>query len=202
MTADNAPLLKPSLIERVKSILLQPKAEWPIIGAEPATVKGLFTGYAMILAAIGPIAGLIGGLVFGGAGAVGALALIVGAVVSYVLTLVAAFVLGFIIDMLAPSFGAQRNLEQSMKVSVYGFTPVWILGILNIVPMLSILAFIGVLYSFYLILLGIKTVKTPLEDKAVLYAVVAIIAALIANLFVSMIGGLIIAPFAIASAMV
>ena len=202
MTADNAPLLKPSLIERVKSILLQPKAEWPIIGAEPATVKGLFTGYAMILAAIGPIAGLIGGLVFGGAGAVGALALIVGAVVSYVLTLVAAFVLGFIIDVLAPSFGAQRNLEQSMKVSVYGFTPVWILGILNIVPMLSILAFIGVLYSFYLIFLGIKTVKTRLEDKAVLYAVVAIIAALIANLFVSMIGGLIIAPFAIASAMV
>lgn len=202
MTADNAPLLKPSLIERVKSILLQPKAEWPIIGAEPATVKGLFTGYAMILAAIGPIAGLIGGLVFGGAGAVGALALIVGAVVSYVLTLVAAFVLGFIIDVLAPSFGAQRNLEQSMKVSVYGFTPVWILGILNIVPMLSILAFIGVLYSFYLIFLGIKTLKTPLEDKAVLYAVVAIIAALIANLFVSMIGGLIIAPFAIASAMV
>lgn len=202
MTADNAPLLKPSLIERVKSIQLQPKAEWPIIGAEPATVKGLFTGYAMILAAIGPIAGLIGGLVFGGAGAVGALALIVGAVVSYVLTLVAAFVLGFIIDVLAPSFGAQRNLEQSMKVSVYGFTPVWILGILNIVPMLSILAFIGVLYSFYLIFLGIKTVKTPLEDKAVLYAVVAIIAALIANLFVSMIGGLIIAPFAIASAMV
>lgn len=202
MTADNAPLLKPSLIERVKSILLQPKAEWPIIGAEPATVKGLFTGYAMILAAIGPIAGLIGGLVFGGAGAVGALALIVGAVVSYVLTLVAAFVLGFIIDVLAPSFGAQRNFEQSMKVSVYGFTPVWILGILNIVPMLSILAFIGVLYSFYLIFLGIKTVKTPLEDKAVLYAVVAIIAALIANLFVSMIGGLIIAPFAIASAMV
>jgi len=202
MTADNAPLLKPSLIERVKSILLQPKAEWPIIGAEPATVKGLFTGYAMILAAIGPIAGLIGGLVFGGAGAVGALALIVGAVVSYVLTLIAAFVLGFIIDVLAPSFGAQRNLEQSMKVSVYGFTPVWILGILNIVPMLSILTFIGVLYSFYLIFLGIKTVKTPLEDKAVLYAVVAIIAALIANLFVSMIGGLIIAPFAIASAMV
>ena len=194
MTAD-APLLKSSLIERVKSIQLQPKAEWPIIGAEPATVKGLFTGYAMILAAIGPIAGLIGGLVFGGAGAVGALALIVGAVVSYVLTLVAAFVLGFIIDVLAPSFGAQRNLEQSMKVSVYGFTPVWILGILNIVPMLSILAFIGVLYSFYLIFLGIKTVKTPLEDKAVLYAVVA-------NLFVSMIGGLIIAPFAIASAMV
>ena len=202
MTADNSPVFKPSLIERVKAILLQPKAEWPVIAAEPATVKGLFTGYAMILAAIGPIAGLIGGLAFSGAGAVGALALVVGAIVSYALTLVAAFVLGFIIDMLAPSFGAQRNLVQSMKISVYSFTPVWILGILNIVPMLSALAFIGMLYSFYLIFLGIKVVKTPLEDKAVIYAVVAIIAALIANLFVGLIGGLIIAPFAIASAVI
>lgn len=202
MTADHKPALNASLVERVKSILLKPNAEWPIIAAEPATVKGLFTGYAMILAAIGPIAGLIGGLAFGGAGNIGALGLLVGAIVSYVLTLVAAFVLGFIIDVLAPSFGAQRNLEQSMKISVYGFTPVWVLGILNIVPVLGTLALIGVIYSFYLIFLGIKTVKTPPEDKAVIYAVVAIIAALIANLLVGMIGGLVLAPFAIASALV
>src|SRR3546814_3114058 len=36
------------LVERVKSILLSPKSEWPVIAAEPATVKGLYTGYFMI----------------------------------------------------------------------------------------------------------------------------------------------------------
>lgn len=33
-----------ALIARVKGILLKPNLEWPIIDAEPATVKGLFTG--------------------------------------------------------------------------------------------------------------------------------------------------------------
>jgi hypothetical protein len=202
MTADHKPALSPSFVDRVKSILLKPNAEWPIIAAEPATVKGLFTGYAMILAAIGPIAGLIGGLAFGSPSGLGMMGLIVGAIVGYVLTLVGTFILGFVIDLLATSFGAQRNLEQSMKVAVYAGTPVWILGILNLIPVLAMLAIIGVIYSFYLIFLGIKAVKTPQEDKAVLYAVVSIVVALIVNLFVSLIGGLIVAPFAIASALI
>ena len=44
-----------NLIERIKSILLNPKEEWPKIAAEPATVQSLYVGYIMILAAIGPI---------------------------------------------------------------------------------------------------------------------------------------------------
>lgn len=201
MTADDTPVINASLIERAKSIILKPQAEWPIIKAEAATVKGLFTGYAMILAAIGPIAGLIGGLAFGSPSGLGGMGLIIGAVVGYVLTLAGTFVLGFVIDVLATSFGSQRNLEQSMKVAVYAATPVWILGILNLVPVLAMLSIIGVIYSFYLIFLGIKVVKTPPEDKAVLYAVVSIGVAFIVNLFVSLIGGLIVAPFAIASAL-
>ena len=49
------------LISRIRNILLQPNAEWDVIAAEPATVKGLYTGYAMILAAIPVIATFIGG---------------------------------------------------------------------------------------------------------------------------------------------
>ena len=54
-----------SLIERVKNILLKPNAEWDRIDGEPATVQGLFMGYALILAAVGPICQLIGSVVFG-----------------------------------------------------------------------------------------------------------------------------------------
>ena len=52
---DQAPIVSPSLAARVKGIILRPSPEWDIIDGEPATVKGLFTGYAMILAAIGPL---------------------------------------------------------------------------------------------------------------------------------------------------
>ncbi|MGL1102642.1 YIP1 family protein, partial [Vibrio parahaemolyticus] len=49
----------------IKNILFTPSEEWDRIAEEPATLKGLFTGYACILAAIGPIARVIGGQVFG-----------------------------------------------------------------------------------------------------------------------------------------
>ena len=45
-----------NLVDRIKGILVEPRNEWPKIAAEPATVQSLYTGWIMILAAIGPIA--------------------------------------------------------------------------------------------------------------------------------------------------
>ena len=49
----------------MQNILLRPKEEWGVIDAEPATIGGIYTSYVMILAAIGPICGLIGAQVVG-----------------------------------------------------------------------------------------------------------------------------------------
>src|SRR3546814_20730975 len=50
---------------RIKRILLQPKAEWPVIDTEATTTGALLKGWVAPLAAIGPVAGLIGALPFG-----------------------------------------------------------------------------------------------------------------------------------------
>ena len=64
-TTHSQPAVDPALVARVKGILLQPKTEWLKIDGEFATTKSLFTRYAMILAAIGPVwllgAGNMGG---------------------------------------------------------------------------------------------------------------------------------------------
>ena len=49
-----------NLIERVKSILLQPKETWVVIDSETTDVATLYTQYAMILAAIPAVCGFIG----------------------------------------------------------------------------------------------------------------------------------------------
>src|SRR5688500_9469546 len=54
------PVPQKSLVERAKDIITQPKAEWPRIDAEASSINSIYTGYVMILAAIGPIAMLIG----------------------------------------------------------------------------------------------------------------------------------------------
>ena len=54
-----------ALVDRVKNILLNPRQEWAVIDAEPTVPVELYKQYIMPLAAIGPVAGMIGSTVFG-----------------------------------------------------------------------------------------------------------------------------------------
>jgi hypothetical protein len=178
-----------SIIERVKAILLQPKVEWPRIDAEPATVASIFRGWVVILAAIPPLAHLIGSLLFG-MGAFGfnyrpsigdALATLI---TNYILSLVSVFVLGLIIDALAPTFGGTKNSVQAFKVAAYAMTAAWIAGIFNLFPQLGILVLVGSLYSLYLLYLGLPLLMKAAADKAVTYTVAVIVAAIVLGLIV------------------
>ena len=169
-----------SLPDRVKNILMSPKTEWPRIDTEPATIAGLFTGYAMILAAIGPIASLIGQQVFGysfmGVTWKPAIGWSIGnAVLAYISTLIAVYLLGVIINALAPSFGGQQDQLKAMKVAVYCSTATWVAGIFAIVPMLGLLAIFGLIYGLYLLYLGLPILMRVPADKLVGYFVVIIV---------------------------
>jgi hypothetical protein len=178
-----------AMVARVKNILLKPKAEWPVIDAELATVQGLFTGYACLLAAIPVVATLIGGQVFGH-GAFGVvyrpplIGAIVGAVVSYVLSLVMVFVLALIIDALAPSFDGTKNRLQALKVAIYANTAGWVAGVFMLLPALSILGVLGGLYSLYLLYLGLPVLMKAPQAKALGYTVVTIIVAIVLSIAV------------------
>jgi len=65
MSVSGGPTVSRSLVDRIKGILLSPSAEWRLIEAEPATVRGLYLGYIVPLSAIGPIAGALGLGLFG-----------------------------------------------------------------------------------------------------------------------------------------
>jgi hypothetical protein len=162
---------------------MTPKTEWAKIETEPATTGSLYTGYVIPLAAIPAIAGFIGMAVIG-YGVLGTrLQIPMGtaltwAAVSYCASLVGVFVLGLIIDALAPSFGGQKNQIQALKVAVYSSTASWIAGIFSIIPGIAILGILG-LYSVYLMFLGLPVLMKAPSDKAVGYTVVVIVAALI-----------------------
>ena len=171
------------LVERAKNIIMRPKDEWPRIDAEPATIGGIYKSYAMILAAIPPLAGLIGALVFGYSflgityrppvgSAVGF------AVVQYVLSLVGIYVLALIIDALAPTFKGTKDTLKAFKVAAYSWTAAWIAGIFNIIPSLSWLSLLG-LYSLYLLYLGLPRLMRVPEDKALGYTVVTVLVAIV-----------------------
>ncbi len=160
------------LIQRVQDILLRPGATWERIDAEPATVKGLYTGYVCILAAIGPICSFLGSFLFGGM--LFAPFVLVSAIVGYGLTLVGVYVMALIIDGLAPSFGGEKNQIQAFKVSAYSGTAAWLAGVFNLIPMLAILGIVG-LYSLYLLYKGLPKLMKVADDKALGYTAVVVV---------------------------
>jgi hypothetical protein len=189
---DPAPTATSSLIARVQGILMTPKAEWEKIDLEAATPQSLFTGYAMILAAIPAIARVIGSFfpvcVLGICVHVNPIFAVVGAVVSYVIGLVGVYVVALIASELAPSFGGVKNQTQALKLVVYSWTAAWLAGIFGIIPMLAILGILG-LYSIYLMYVGAPTImKTP-ADKALGYTAVTFLIAIVVFFVVGAVGG-------------
>ncbi len=179
-------------IERVKKILLQPKQEWPVIDAEATSVGALYTGYIAPLAAIGPIASIIGSSIFGvsvpfvGTYRVGFGVAFRQGIVQYVLALVGVYVLALIIDALAPNFSGQKNRIQALKVAAYSSTAAWVAGIFGLIPALAILGLLG-LYSLYLLYLGLPVLMKAPQEKAMSYTVVVIICAIVLFLIIGVI---------------
>ena len=195
-----------NLIDRAKNIIVSPKSEWDVIDAEPATVGGIYTSYVVILAAIGPIATVIGQQVFGLYGFKPPMEYtLVFAALSYVLQLVGVYVSALVIDALAPTFGGTKDSVKAFKVAAYSWTAAWLAGIFGIIPMLGFLAIVG-LYSLYLLYLGLPKLMRVGEDKAVGYTVVVIVVDIVivgltmwvASLLVlSIVGPMMVAPVVI-----
>jgi len=188
------------LIERARDIILTPKTEWQVIEREPATIQSIFTSYVLILAAIGPIAGLIGGQLFGmpsyyytwrptlAAG-------ITTAVVTYAMSLASVYVLAKVIEAMAPSFGGTKNELAAVKLAAYSFTAAWLAGLFALVPALGILALVG-LYSLYLLYIGLPVMMKVPAKQALTYTVVAIVVAGVLLFIVNAIAGIVIGIFA------
>ena len=148
--------------DRIRGILLDPKSEWLKIAAEPATVVSIYTRYVMLLAAIGPVAMLIR---YSELGFPWALRL---AIASYVIALVMVFVLAMVVDVLAPSFGGQKDFVAALKLVAYSGTVVYLGGIVHLIGWLAqVLLWIAAVYALYTFFLGAPALRKCSVDKAI-----------------------------------
>ena len=72
---------------------------------------------------------------------------------SYAVALIMVYVLAWVIDALAPSFGGEKNLVRVLQLVAYSFTAAWLGGIFiccNLGGLISLAATIYSIYTFYL----------------------------------------------------
>lgn len=183
--------VSPQLTTRVTNILTKPAEEWPVISSEPTDTAALMTGYAAPLAAIPAVCSWIGwsliGLGFYRRGLVSGFA---AAIVSWVFALVGAFIGAIVIEKLAPTFKSSGSTIQALKLVVYASTPMWVAGVLNLVPPLAALALLAGLYAIYLFYLGLPVLmKTP-SDQVIPYMIVSALVIIVITVCLTFFAGL------------
>ena len=181
---DGTPSAAAGLIERAKAIILTPTATWPVIASEQATPGDLITRYALPLAAIGPLASLIGGQLFGISlfmvtvhpSLMSGLTM---ALTSFVMSLVALVIVALAADFFAPKFGGEANRTGAFKLVAYSMTPAWVAGILGLIPALAMLGILAGLYGIYLLYQGSTPLMKVPQDKAPVYTAAVVVSAIV-----------------------
>jgi hypothetical protein len=163
----------PPLIVRIRNLLIEPRTEWQLIASDPPGLRPMLR-YVAILALIPAIAGYIGSTYVGTEVSVGRFrdALptgVIKALISYLFSFAIVYLTALTTDAIAPMFGAQRNFNNALKLSVYSYTPIWLLGIVLLVPGLRFLTLLG-LYALRLLWTGLPPLMGPPRNKVIYYA--------------------------------
>lgn len=181
---------------RVQAILTNPKNEWPVIAGEQTTIKELYVSYILLLAAVGPLAGFLKMSIFGlDVPMMGTYRVSIGAglghmLFSYVMVLIGVYVVALIINLLAPSFGAQKDQVQAMKTVAYAYTAAWVAGLGQILPWVGgLIVLAGSIYSIYLLYIGLPVTMKCADERAKGYTAASIVVAVIFSLVISAIVG-------------
>ncbi|MEP7211217.1 MAG: Yip1 family protein [Alphaproteobacteria bacterium] len=190
-----------NLVARVKNLLLSPNSEWDVIDREAIRSRNLVLGYVIPLAAL-PAAATVFGLSVLGVDVAGETVrapwiwMLASAALFFAMSVLGVLVFAALLNALAPTFGAERNYAQALKVSGYSITSAMVAGIATAVPALGIIALIGASYSLYLLFLGVPRLMKPAPNSATNYSIVATACALVLGLLVGLVAMTTIGPSA------
>lgn len=180
---------------RVTNILTKPKEEWPVINGESTSIASLYSGYIMLLAAIPIVASfikmsLIGTRILSITVRVGMVSGLIGAIVSYALSLGGVYLAAYVIEKLAPKFQSQGDTIQALKLVAYAYTAAWIAGVFNLLPIIGILGVLaGGIYSIYLFYLGLPELMGTPHDKVVAYMIVSAVIIIVIYIVIGLVVG-------------
>lgn len=172
------------LIERVKNIILSPKTEWGIIDQESDTPVSLLKSYLLPLGIAGAIATFIGsgmigtnvmGVKIGGTIAYG----LNQAIVSLLALVIGFYIAIYVVDMLAPTFKSEKDLNKTSQLVAYSNTPALLGTLLAILPSISWIGALFGLYGFYLLFVGLPVMKKTPEQQRIPYIIVTILVMLV-----------------------
>jgi hypothetical protein len=169
------------MLSRIKNILTAPRSEWRVIDAESSTVGQLYTAFIVPMAAFAAVMSLLRLSIVGVTVPSGGIIRIpfangvLSAVVAFLFSLIGLYLVGLVIDVLAPTFAGRKDRRQALKTGAYAFTPAWLGTALTFLPLGPVLSLAASFYGIFLLYLGLPQLMRVQSDQAAGYTASVVI---------------------------
>jgi len=177
------------VLQHVWGLFSEPRRAWREIRDQRCTIGKCYCSHVLILAALPAIAGFIGTTQIGwriGSREIHKLTLESGltiALLTYVTLLVAVFSIGWLIHWMGQTYGAKRSLAQCIALAAYTATPLFLVGLLWVYPVLwfdMLVALPALAYTVYLLYTGVPIMMEIPEERGFLFASAVLAVGLVA----------------------
>jgi len=177
------------VLEHVWGLFANPKQEWITIRDDECTLANCYALHVLILAAVPALSGFIGTTQFGwqiGAGEPVRLTLQSAgliAVLYYMAMLVGVFSIGWMIHWMGGTYGADVQLSQCVVLAAYTATPLFLIGLMELYPVLWLNMVLGIpalAYTVYLLYTGVPILMRISEDRGFLFSSAVLAVGLVA----------------------
>jgi len=167
------------VLQHIWGLFINPKREWEAIRDDKCTIGKCYAMHVLFLAAIPAISGYIGTTQFGWQIGVGdpikltAESASIIAVLYYLAMLVGVFSMGWMIHWMAGTYGAEPLLSQCVVLAAYTATPLFLIGIMELYPVLWLNMVVGIpalAYTVYLLYIGVPIMMGISEERGFLFS--------------------------------
>jgi hypothetical protein len=167
------------MLQHVWGLFVNPKREWGAIRDDKCTIGKCYAIHVLILAAIPAISGFIGTTQFGwqiGVGDAVKLTVESAAIISvlyYLAMLVGVYAIGWMIYWMGGTYGAEAPLSQCVVLAAYTATPLFLIGLMELYPVLWVNLIVGIValaYTVYLLYTGVPIMMGISEDRGFLFS--------------------------------
>jgi hypothetical protein len=161
-----------ALLLRIWNMLLRPEQEWRVVGQERTSAGNLIKPYALLMASLPPCAAVAERLLLGRdlAGRQPLTLVLATNIVWYLVIIVNMIIAAAVFTIIIRS--SQRRLTelQGLQLATYSFTPLFLASVIAMAHGISWLTYAAILYSFYLLSVGIRVTTGAGQRTAVWHA--------------------------------
>jgi hypothetical protein len=167
------------VLKHIWGLFVNPKHEWEAIRNDKCTIGKCYAGHVLLLAAIPVISGFVGTTQFGWQIGVGdpikltleSAGII--AVLYYLAMIVGVYSIGWMIHWMGETYGADAALSQCVVLAAYTATPLFLIGIMELYPVLWLNMVLGIpalAYTVYLLYTGVPIMMGISEERGFLFS--------------------------------